>query len=209
MKKHELISQFQNEVNGYYIQKSDLNRLGEMISGTFTTDPSLNHLLGNVSEKVRTEYCRTVYRAMFGDAVMISSDENIDNLLVLCPPGYRGVPTIRFLLSGGLKVAFSIGFDAIKRSIAFEDNAVKIRNRFSTGKTWYLMTFAVRAGKTNQGLGSKIMRPALEWLDRNNYSVYLETHKTVNTEIYEHFGFKIVDTCMIPGTQTKQYGLLR
>ena len=30
MKKHELISQFQNEVNGYYIQKIDLNRLGEM-----------------------------------------------------------------------------------------------------------------------------------------------------------------------------------
>ncbi len=44
MKKHELISQLQNEVNGYYIQKSDLNRLGEMISGTFTTDPSLNKI---------------------------------------------------------------------------------------------------------------------------------------------------------------------
>lgn len=106
-------------------------------------------------------------------------------------------------------VAFNIGFDAIKRSVAFESNAVKIRNRFSNERTWYLMTFAVRAEKTNHGLGSKIMRPALEWLEKNNYSVYLETHKTVNVEIYEHFGFKVMDTCMIPDTQTKQYGLLK
>lgn len=146
---------------------------------------------------------------MFGDAIMISTDAAIDNLIVLCPPGYRGIPTMRFLRSGGLATVFGLGLGAMKRSIAFEKNAVAVRNRYSDDKTWYLMTFAVRAGKTHQGLGSAILRPILEWMDKNHYSVYLETDKAVNVEMYEHFGFQVVDICMVPGSQIKQYGMLR
>ena len=84
-----------------------------------------------------------------------------------------------------------------------------MRKRFSDDRTWYLMTFAVRAGKTHHGLGSEILRPVLDWMDKNHYSVYLETHKAVNVEMYEHFGFQVVDICMVPGSQIKQYGMLR
>ena len=209
MKEYDSVSRFHREVAAYYIQKYDLNRVGEMVGGTFADDASLQYLLGDVSEKVRSRYCQTTYRSMFGAAIMISADSKIDNLIVLCPPGYRGIPTMRFLRSGGIAVAFGLGLGAMKRSIAFEKNAVEVRNRFSDDKTWYLMTFAVRAGKTHQGLGSEILRPVLEWMDQNHDSVYLETHKTVNVEMYEHFGFQVADICMVPGSQIKQYGMLR
>ena len=209
MSKKELICRFQNDVAGYYIPKSQMNRVGEMVSGTFADDASLQYLLGDVSEKARSRYCQTTYRSMFGEAIMISADSQIDNLIVLCPPGYRGIPTMRFLRNGGIAVAFGLGLGAMKRSIAFEKNAVAIRNRYSDDKTWYLMTFAVRAGKTHHGLGSEILRPVLDWMDKNHYSVYLETHKTVNVEMYEHFGFQVADICMVPGSQIKQYGMLR
>lgn len=209
MKKFDSVSRFHREVVAYYIQKYDLNRVGDMVGGTFADDASLQYLLGDVSEKARSRYCRTTYRSMFGDAIMISTDSQIDNLIVLCPPGYRGIPTMRFLRNGGLATVCGVGLDAVKRSIAFEKNAVEIRTCFSDEKTWYLMTFAVRAGKTHHGLGSDILRPVLEWMDKNHYSVYLETHKTVNVEMYKHFGFRVADTCFIPGSQIKQYGMLR
>lgn len=209
MEKFDPVSRFHREVVAYYIQKYDLNRVGDMVGGTFADDASLQYLLGDVSEKARSRYCRTTYRSMFGDAIMISTDSEIDNLIVLCPPGYRGIPTMRFLRNGGLATACGVGLDAVKRSIAFEKNAVEIRTCFSDEQTWYLMTFAVRAGKTHHGLGSEILRPVLEWMDKNHYSVYLETHKTVNVEMYKHFGFRVADTCFIPGSQIKQYGMLR
>ena len=209
MSTKELICLFQNDVAGYYIPKSEMNRVGEMVGGTFADDTAVKYLLGDVSEKTRSRYCQTTYRSMFGDAIMISTDAAIDNLIVLCPPGYRGIPTMRFLRSGGLATVFGLGLGAMKRSIAFEKNAVAVRNRYSDDKTWYLMTFAVRAGKTHQGLGSAILRPILEWMDKNHYSVYLETDKAVNVEMYEHFGFQVVDICMVPGSQIKQYGMLR
>ncbi|MGN0806788.1 MAG: GNAT family N-acetyltransferase [Candidatus Coproplasma sp.] len=186
-----------------------MNCVGEMVGKTFADDGALRYLLGDISEKVRSRYCKTTYQAMLGDAIMISSDSDIDNLIVLCPPGYRGIPTMRFLLNGGISTLCGVGLSAIKRSVAFEKNAVEVRKRFSDDRTWYLMTFAVREGKKGQRLGSKILRPVLEWMDNNRYSVYLETHKKVNVEIYEHFGFKTVDTCTIPGSEIKQYGLLR
>lgn len=209
MKKYDSVSRFHREVVAYYIQEYDLKRVGEMVGGTFADDTAVKYLLGDVSEKTRSRYCQTTYRSMFGDAIMISTDAAIDNLIVLCPPGYRGIPTMRFLRSGGLATVFGLGLGAMKRSIAFEKNAVAVRNRYSDDKTWYLMTFAVRAGKTHQGLGSAILRPVLEWMDKNHYSVYLETDKAVNVEMYEHFGFQVVDICMVPGSQIKQYGMLR
>ena len=209
MRKNDSVSRFHREVVAYYIQKYDLNRVGEMVGGTFADDTAVKYLFGDVSEKTRSRYCQTTYRSMFGDAIMISTDAAIDNLIVLCPPGYRGIPTMRFLRSGGLATVFGLGLGAMKRSIAFEKNAVAVRNRYSDDKTWYLMTFAVRAGKTHQGLGSAILRPILEWMDKNHYSVYLETDKAVNVEMYEHFGFQVVDICMVPGSQIKQYGMLR
>ena len=209
MKKYDSVSRFHREVVAYYIQEYDLKRVGEMVGGTFADDTAVKYLFGDVSEKTRNRYCQTTYRSMFGDAIMISTDAAIDNLIVLCPPGYRGIPTMRFLRSGGLATVFGLGLGAMKRSIAFEKNAVAVRNRYSDDKTWYLMTFAVRAGKTHQGLGSAILRPVLEWMDKNHYSVYLETDKAVNVEMYEHFGFQVVDICMVPGSQIKQYGMLR
>ena len=209
MKKNDSVSRFHREVVAYYIQEYDLKRVGEMVGGTFADDTAVKYLFGDVSEKTRNRYCQTTYRSMFGDAIMISTDAAIDNLIVLCPPGYRGIPTMRFLRSGGLATVFGLGLGAMKRSIAFEKNAVAVRNRYSDDKTWYLMTFAVRAGKTHQGLGSAILRPILEWMDKNHYSVYLETDKAVNVEMYEHFGFQVVDICMVPGSQIKQYGMLR
>ena len=209
MKENDSVSRFHREVVAYYIQEYDLKRVGEMVGGTFADDTAVKYLFGDVSEKTRNRYCQTTYRSMFGDAIMISTDAAIDNLIVLCPPGYRGIPTMRFLRSGGLATVFGLGLGAMKRSIAFEKNAVAVRNRYSDDKTWYLMTFAVRAGKTHQGLGSAILRPILEWMDKNHYSVYLETDKAVNVEMYEHFGFQVVDICMVPGSQIKQYGMLR
>ena len=209
MSTKELICRFQNDVAGYYIPKSEMNRVGEMVGGTFADDTAVKYLLGDVSEKARNRYCQTTYRSMFGDAIMISTDAAIDNLIVLCPPGYRGIPTMRFLRSGGISPVCKICLSAIKRSIMFEKNAVEVRKRFSDDHTWYLMTFAVRAGKTHHGLGSEILRPVLDWMDKNHYSVYLETHKAVNVEMYEHFGFQVADLCFVSGSQIKQYGMLR
>lgn len=205
----ELMCRFQKDVRAYYITKRDINRVGKMVGDTFTDDPAIRFLISSSTAKVYEKYFQTVYRSMLGDAIIISSDSEINNLVVLCPPGYDGIPTLRFLLNGGLDVVLGLGLDGVKRSFAFEKNTVEVRKRFSDENTWYLMTFAVEAGKTHQGLGSAILRPVLEWIDKNRYSLYLETHKAVNIEIYEHYGFQTVDTCMVPGSQIKQYGMIR
>ena len=56
MKKYDSVSRFHREVVAYCIQKNDLNRVGEMVAGTFADDAALQYLLGDVSEKTRSRY---------------------------------------------------------------------------------------------------------------------------------------------------------
>ena len=128
MKKNDSVSRFHREVVAYYIQEYDLKRVGEMVGGTFADDTAVKYLLGDVSEKTRSRYCQTTYRSMFGDAIMISTDAAIDNLIVLCPPGYRGIPTMRFLRSGGLATVFGLGLGAMKRSIALDRKSTRLNS---------------------------------------------------------------------------------
>ena len=66
-----------------------------------------------------------------------------------------------------------------------------------------------RAEKQGQGIGSRLIKPVLQALDDYHIPLYLETHKEINTYIYEHLGFHMVDISTIPGTNTTQYAMLR
>lgn len=71
------------------------------------------------------------------------------------------------------------------------------------------MCFVVLPEMQGGGLGSSLIKPVLNVLDSQNIPLYLETHKVVNTEIYKHLGFNMVDVSVIPGTNISQYAMLR
>lgn len=53
------------------------------------------------------------------------------------------------------------------------------------------------------------MRAFLQDMDERQTACHLETHKLVNTEIYKHFGFTIVNIDTVPDGTDKQYAMLR
>ncbi len=71
------------------------------------------------------------------------------------------------------------------------------------------MCFIVESDYQGQGRGSQLLRPVLRILDAERTPLYLETHKKINTEIYRHYGFRLVDTSRIPKTATLQYAMLQ
>ncbi|MGH2907339.1 MAG: GNAT family N-acetyltransferase [Solirubrobacterales bacterium] len=56
----------------------------------------------------------------------------------------------------------------------------------------YLSMFATRAALKGQGVGGTVMRAALEQLDREGISAYLESSNPANVPLYEHFGFEVI-----------------
>lgn len=209
-KNYELSIYDRLKKNSYFLEKKDLVAAAKVMATAFSDDASIRYLLdGDSMGPNDWKYFLCVLRAIHGKCVMLSSDEQINNLLIMLPPKLKSVPTIGFLAKGGIGLIKYFGLNMFKRSINYESNCKKVKSHFINSQTWYCMCFVVTKDLQGKGMGSRIMRPVLEESDRNHVPIYLETHKEVNVLIYERFGFKTVDINHIPGTDIMQYGMLR
>ena len=140
---------------------------------------------------------------------MLSSDEQINSLLILFPPELKAVPTMPFMLNGGISLCRYFGVSLYLRSLSYENNCQKVKSRYAAPDMWYCMCFVVKPQLQGQGVGSRLIRPALGIFERNHIPLYLETHKKTNVEIYKHYGFEVVDCNPIPKTEIMQYSMVR
>lgn len=194
----------------YSIKEEDIKQCAGLMAMAFHDDPSIRYLLGGKdmgSDDWR--YFNTVLKAVYNKCVMLSTDDRLDDLLILFPPWLRSVPALGFFANGGAALPGLFDRGLLKRTINYENNCKSVKSRFVTPETWYCMCFVVLPDMQGQGLGSSLIKPVLEVLDSQNIPLYLETHKVVNTKIYEHLGFDMVDVSAIPGKDITQYAMLR
>ena len=194
----------------YCIKRKDLIAAAKVMAAAFTDDASIRYLLGGECEgKNDWKYFLCVLKAIYGKCVMLSSNEQINSLLILFPPQLKAVPTIPFMLNGGIDLCRYFGVSLYLRSLNYENNCQVIKSRYATPDTWYCMCFVVKPQLQGQGVGSRLIRPTLKILEENHFSLYLETHKAMNMEIYRHYGFDVVGDCKIPRTKIMQHSMLK
>ena len=194
----------------YCIQKKDLIAAAKVIAAAFSDDASIRYLLGGKTEgRNDWKYFFCVLKAIYGKCVMLSADERIDSVLILFPPQLKAVPTMSFLLNGGIGLCPSFGISLYLRSLHYENNCQAVKNRYGTPDTWYCMCFVVSPQMQRQGIGSRLIKPVLKILECNHIPLYLETHKAVNADIYKHFGFETVEISTIPKTSIIQYSMMK
>ena len=139
----------------------------------------------------------------------VSSDEQINSLLILFPPGLKTVPTMPFLINGGIGLCRNFGASLFLRSLSYESNCQAVKSRYATPDTWYCMCFVVAPQVQGRGIGSQLIRPVLNVMKSNHVSLYLKTNKAVNVDIYKHLGFETVGVSKIPKTDIEQYSMLK
>ena len=109
----------------------------------------------------------------------------------------------------GLGLFRSFGPELLLRSLNYERNCRAVKSRFATAHSWYCLCLAVSPQLQGRGIASRLIRPALEELEANRCSLYLETHRELNVSIYRHLGFELLDASPIPGTNIVQYSMMK
>ena len=64
---------------------------------------------------------------------------------------------------------------------------------------YYLFAIGTLPELRGRGIGSKLMRPMIERMDRERAPAYLENSKQQNLAFYERHGFEVVKTVQLPG----------
>ncbi|HLY29630.1 MAG TPA: GNAT family N-acetyltransferase [Ktedonobacterales bacterium] len=81
--------------------------------------------------------------------------------------------------------------------------------RRAPGAHWYLWALGVDPACQRQGIGSQLLRPALERADHDQLPCYLETLNAANPPFYEKHGFRVVSEGVAPGTALHVWEMLR
>lgn len=204
MKKQEV------NIDGLYqIKKEDLKRCADVAAKAFLNDKACKFLLSSkLTYESLYDYFLVIYKTIHNKMYMFAESENADGFIIIAQIENSEISVWDFIKAGGLKIIFSHGLGLLFRSLKYQENCIKIRNKIISPNTWYVFQFGVSPDKQGKGLGSKIIKPALDWLDSQKVSCYLETHKEVNVEIYTHLGFLLKSTDTLPNSNEKQFAML-
>lgn len=200
------------ELHGLYrIQKKDLAKCADVSTRAFIDDPALKYQMGGKKPSYRQlrNYFDIILQTGFSHYDFFAPSEGIEGVIGLLPPNTDSVPPMEFLLHGGWKMPFTVYRDVLRRLDQYETHSLEIRKNVSAMDAWYVMMLAVDPELQGKGFGAKMLRAFLAEMDTQGKNCYLETHKIVNVVIYQHFGFKIVNTDTVPDGTDTQYAMLR
>jgi GNAT superfamily N-acetyltransferase len=113
------------------------------------------------------------------------------------------------LMSGQFLTLLLAGRETVKRQRAFGEYAAAVRARCMPGRHWYLQWLGVDPAYQGKGYSSKLLKPMLARADREGVPCFLETQAEKNVALYEHFGFRVAEEGLIPGSNVRSWAMVR
>ena len=198
------------EDNGLYmVKKSDFEALIEMSGRSYENYPLDVYFTGG---KYDPEHLKQTIRvnlySMCDEGIIYSDSAELNSLVILLPPGYSGIKTLSFIWNGGFKTIFGYGIKNFKKMIDFESFAMNMRKKYTNNEDWYLYNLCVDPKCQGKKIASKLIKPLLNYFKEHKLMCYLETNWDKNVPIYEHFGFKVMEKTIVPGSNVEHYGML-
>lgn len=163
-----------------------------------TYDPVISRLVMEITLK-----------SLEKDAVIYADSEELNGFAVWVHRGFTGNKVIPFLRHGGFKLLLHAGPGIIGRLLTYESFAMKLKKKYTAHRDWYLYNLSVASRAQGQGIGGKLLRPMLEFCDRENAVGYLETNKEANVDLYRHFGFQLGSREKVPHSQIIHCAMVR
>jgi ribosomal protein S18 acetylase RimI-like enzyme len=193
------------------LDKSQAGPASQVLARAFTDDPVLIRFVTEPTS--RAELLRSMFRMVVSHAVLkgevYAVSPRLEGIAVWLP---SGVPDITFweaLRGGGLALLFKGGIKFLGKMKQDEDFAYELRRRLAPTPHWYLSVLGVDTEFQGRGCASRLLRPMLARLDAEKLPAYLETSTEEYVPIYQHFGFKVLQQAVMPGSGSKIWIMLR
>ena len=158
----------------------------------FKDDPETAYLIPDVNKRENTQYA---FRYLLKIAVVGGEEAYVSS------PQCEGVALwarsdnkmpFRAWLSANPLSALRCGWRFISHQMEANRIAQDIKKKYAPPKHMYLALLGVEPVHQGKGFASKLLKPMLARLDKENLAAYVETQNTKNVKMYEHFGFKLV-----------------
>jgi ribosomal protein S18 acetylase RimI-like enzyme len=189
----------------------EANRIAAIISEALKNDPLQCYFFRD--EQEQNEIGPVLYRliAKYGirQENLLATSTEYEGVAYWETNHDRKLTGMTQVLSEGLRLLKAAGVPTLSRMVKAGSAAFRLRRRLVPFPHWYLGLLAVDPRHQRKGHASALLRPVLEKLERERMPCYLETHKTENVALYEHFGFRVLEELELPGSRIRQWCLLK
>lgn len=138
-----------------------------------------------------------------------ASSEKLEGVAAWLPPGKAPFGGWQVIRSVPLPILVRFGRQGAGRMWAYGRFENKLHRKLVPYPHWYLQIIGVDPAYQGQGFSSRLLRPVLERIDREQMPCYLETNAKKNVAIYRRFGFEVVSEDKLTGTEVTTFAMLR
>ena len=194
----------------YLVPKERLSELADVAMDAYQDYPLHNWISGGKYDAKASRLIMEIsLKTMTEDAVIYADSEELNGFAVWLPLGFTGSKTLPFLMNGGLELILHSGLGVIGRMLTYETFAMKLKKTYTDHVDWYLYNLSVSRKAQGKGIASKLLRPMLEFCDRENMVCYLETNKETNVSLYRHYDFQLAEQKLVPKSNVMHYAMTR
>ena len=132
-----------------------------------------------------------------------------DGVAVWLHPDHPGVGGAAMLKSGLLTASFRLGWSGFSRFLTMMEYAEKAHKQTIQSPHWYLLSLGVEPACQGRGIGSQLLQPMLEQVDKEGLPCYLETDSPRNVPFYQRHGFEVKFNGTVPKGGPEFWAMVR
>jgi len=185
----------------YKLQKTDIKKAGEVLADAFKEDPIWTKFF----KENRIEAQKANY--LFGSPILFAlkygkaygSSSNLEGIAAWFPDSTADMTMWRMIRSGAFRYGSKLGMKAtIEMAKTFRPIEKDRKEKMKNTSYIYILIIGVKQEYQKQGFGGKILRAIFEEADKTSIPIYLETNTLKNVQMYEKYGFKVLNEIILP-----------
>ncbi|MBN1289832.1 MAG: GNAT family N-acetyltransferase [Actinobacteria bacterium] len=147
------------------------------------------------------------YGMKYGE--VYATSRKVEGIAVWIPSQKHPMSSARVARAVPFNVLVGFGFSGASGMRGVDRFINEVHERLVPYDHWFLQMIGVDPCCQGKGYSSILLKPMLSRIDEERLPCYLETNTEENVEIYRHFGFEVLEESIIPGTDVKNWAMLR
>jgi len=197
--------------NLFRLGKAQIKPAAEVFARAFQNDPMYIYIIPKSDDRKKIVQhifqFRIRYGVLYGEVYSISP--NLEGIAMWIPSENAHMTLWGSLRARVLLLYLRAGKNIISRLESIGDYGSPIHKRHADFPHWHLSSIAVDPFFQRKGHARTLLKTMLTRIEQEGLPCFLDTHVEKNVSIYQRFGFKIVETGVIPGTGIPHWAMLR
>jgi GNAT superfamily N-acetyltransferase len=195
----------------FRLTEAQVKPAAEVLARAFQNYPINVYLIPDEAKR-RTKQ-PTVFRRLVRTGIKVgevyATSPQMEGVAIWLPSDRRPESFIDRLISGRLLLPWLSGRAAMARQRAFMEYSAAMRQMHVPFRHWYLQMIGVDPVYQGKGYAGKLLKPMLARADKEGVPCFLETHLERNVTLYEHYGFRVAEKGVIPGSNVRSWAMVR